>query len=192
MPPTQIKTAACIGAGVIGSAWAARLAWNGIDVTVADPHPEAEPRMAEVLANAERAQAKLTMAPVAKRGTINLVREVAAAVADADFIQESAPEREDLKIKLLAEMDKHCRPDVLIGSSTSGLLPSKLQVGDEPPRALPGRASVQPGLPDAAGGGGRRREDQRRTSSGPRSFTPPSACIPCMCARRSMPSSPTG
>ncbi len=124
---TQIRKAACIGAGVIGSAWAARLAWNGIDVTVYDPHPEAEPRLREVLANAERAQAKLTMAPVAKRGTVKLVREVKAAVADADFIQESAPEREELKVKLLAEVDQYCRPDVLIGSSTSGLLPSRLQ-----------------------------------------------------------------
>jgi carnitine 3-dehydrogenase len=133
MASSQIRKAACIGAGVIGSAWAARLAWNGIDVTVYDPHPEAEPRLREVLANAERAQAKLTMAPVAKRGTVSVVREVAEAVADAEFIQESAPEREDLKIKLLAEVDAHCRPDVIIGSSTSGLLPSKLQVAMKHP-----------------------------------------------------------
>ena len=122
-----VKQAACIGAGVIGAAWAARLAWNGIDVKVLDPHPEAEARMADVLANAERAQGKLTMAPVSKRGKITVVREVRAAVADADFIQESAPEREDLKIKLFAELDQHARPDVLICSSTSGLLPSNLQ-----------------------------------------------------------------
>ena len=123
----QIKSAACVGAGVIGAAWAARLAWNGIDVNVLDPHPEAEARMADVLANAYRAQTKLTMAPVSKRGKITVVREVKAAVADAEFIQESAPEREDLKIKLFAEIDKYARPDVLICSSTSGLLPSKLQ-----------------------------------------------------------------
>ena len=124
---TQIKQAACIGAGVIGAAWAARLAWNGIDVKVMDPHPEAEARMADVLANAERAQGKLTMAPVSKRGKITVVRDVKAAIKDAEFIQESAPEREDLKIKLLAEVDTYARPDVLICSSTSGLLPSKLQ-----------------------------------------------------------------
>ncbi len=46
---------------------------------------------------------------------------------DADFIQESAPEREDLKMKLLADVDAHCRSDIIIGSSTSGLLPTKLQ-----------------------------------------------------------------
>ena len=124
---TTVTKAACIGAGVIGSAWAARLAWNGIDVKILDPHPEAETRLAEVMANADRAQAKLTMAPRGRKGTVKVVRDLAEAVHDADFIQESAPEREDLKIKLLADVDAHCRPDILIGSSTSGLLPSKLQ-----------------------------------------------------------------
>ncbi len=124
---TTVKKAACIGAGVIGSAWAARLAWNGIDVKVLDPHPEAEKRLGEVMENADRAQAKLTMAPRAKKGSIKVVRDLAEAVHDADFIQESAPEREDLKMKLLADVDAHCRPDIIIGSSTSGLLPSKLQ-----------------------------------------------------------------
>jgi len=136
MPPTQIKTAACIGAGVIGAAWAARLAWNGIDVKVLDPHPEAEARMADVLANAERAQAKLTMAPVSKRGKITVVREVKAAVADAEFIQESAPEREDLKRTLLTAASQAAGPDVVFGSSTSGLLPTRLAEGMRHPQRL--------------------------------------------------------
>jgi carnitine 3-dehydrogenase len=124
---TTVTKAACIGAGVIGSAWAARLAWNGIDVKVLDPHPEAEKRLNEVIENADRAQAKLTMAPRGRKGTVKVVRDLAEAVHDADFIQESAPEREDLKIKLLADVDASCRPDIIIGSSTSGLLPTKLQ-----------------------------------------------------------------
>ena len=124
---TTVEKAACIGAGVIGSAWAARLAWNGIDVKVLDPHPDAEKHLGEVMENADRAQAKLTMAPRAKKGSITVVRDLAEAVHDADFIQESAPEREDLKMKLLADVDAHCRPDIIIGSSTSGLLPTKLQ-----------------------------------------------------------------
>ncbi len=130
---TEVKKAACIGAGVIGAAWAARLAFNGIDVKVADPHPEAERRLLEVLANAERALGKLTMAPRMPMGKVTVVKEIAAAVADADFIQESAPERLDLKQKILAEVDRHSRPDVIIGSSTSGLLPSEIQAGMQHP-----------------------------------------------------------
>lgn len=42
-------------------------------------------------------------------------------------MQESLPEREDLKIRVLADIDRATRPEVLIGSSTSGLLPTRLQ-----------------------------------------------------------------
>ena len=44
---------------------------------------------------------------------------------DADFIQESAPERLDLKCELHAKISAAAKPNALIGSSTSGLLPSE-------------------------------------------------------------------
>ncbi|MFO1047297.1 MAG: carnitine 3-dehydrogenase [Geminicoccaceae bacterium] len=123
----QVKKAALIGGGVIGAGWAARLVENGIDVVLCDPDPQAERKVGEVLANADRAYAKLTMAPRGRRGSIAYTTDVEAAVAEADFIQESAPEREDLKIPLFARIDRAARPDVIIASSTSGLLPSRLQ-----------------------------------------------------------------
>jgi carnitine 3-dehydrogenase len=52
---------------------------------------------------------------------------VEAAVAGADFVQESAPEREELKQSLHAQIDAAAKPEALIASSTSGLLPSRLQ-----------------------------------------------------------------
>jgi carnitine 3-dehydrogenase len=58
---------------------------------------------------------------------VRFCASIAEAVARADFIQESAPEREDLKRRILAEIDAHAPQDALIGSSTSGLLPTKLQ-----------------------------------------------------------------
>jgi carnitine 3-dehydrogenase len=116
-----------IGAGVIGAGWAARLVLNGIDVALFDPDPEAERKVGEVLANAERAYRKLTLAPLPRRGNIAFARSVEEAVADADFIQESAPERENLKVRLLAQIDRACRPEAVIATSTSGLLPSRLQ-----------------------------------------------------------------
>ena len=42
-------------------------------------------------------------------------------------MQESAPEHEDLKIEIFAEMDAHARPDVILSSSSSAFLPSHLQ-----------------------------------------------------------------
>ena len=54
----------------------------------------------------------------------------------ADFVQESLPEREDLKQRILAAIDRAARPDVVIASSTSGLLPTRLQSGMARPDRL--------------------------------------------------------
>ena len=124
---TQIKRAACIGAGVIGAGWAARLAFNGIDVKMFDPHPDAPRRLNEVMANADRAMAKLTIAPFPPKGSISFSETLDDAVIDAQLIIESAPEREDLKKSILAQVETSAEVDALIVSSTSGLLPSKLQ-----------------------------------------------------------------
>lgn len=132
----DIGKAAIIGGGVIGGGWAARLVHNGIDVAVYDPDPQAERKIAEVMANADRAYAKLTQARPARRGRLSFVDSAAAAVADAGFIQESAPERLALKQKLFAEIDAHARPDALVGSSTSGLLPTELQAEMTHPERL--------------------------------------------------------
>lgn len=133
---TAVRRAAIVGGGVIGGGWVARLVENGIDVSVYDPDPEADRKIGEVMALADRAYAKLTNAPRTRRGGYRHVDSIEAAVADADFIQESAPERIDLKRKLFQEIDRHAATDALIGSSTSGLLPTSLQEGMAHPERL--------------------------------------------------------
>ncbi|HEX9906475.1 MAG TPA: carnitine 3-dehydrogenase [Propylenella sp.] len=133
---TAVRNAAIVGGGVIGGGWAARLVQNGIDVAVYDPDPEAERKIGEVLAHADRAFARLTSAPPGPRGALRFAESIADAVADAGLIQESAPEKLELKRKLLAEIDRHAPENALIGSSTSGLLPSDLQAGMECPERL--------------------------------------------------------
>lgn len=121
------RKAACIGGGVIGAGWVARLLLAGVDVTVHDPSADAERVVREVLANAERAVAALVSAPLPRRGALRFAASVEEAVADAGFIQESVPERIELKRRVLAAIDAAAPADALIGSSTSGLLPSDLQ-----------------------------------------------------------------
>ncbi|MBV9754530.1 MAG: carnitine 3-dehydrogenase [Hyphomicrobiales bacterium] len=124
---SAIERCAVIGAGVIGAGWAARFVLNGIDVAVHDPHADAERRARATLDNARRARDRLTFAPLAKLGELRFVGSVAEAVGGADFIQENAPEREELKRELLREIDAHAPSRALVASSTSGLLPSRLQ-----------------------------------------------------------------
>lgn len=124
---SKINKAACIGGGVIGGAWAARFLLSGIDVNMFDPHPEAERIVGEVIANAERAYAMLTMAPLPPRGKLTFINSIEEAVKGADWIQESVPERIDLKRGVITQIDAAADPKALIGSSTSGILPTELQ-----------------------------------------------------------------
>ncbi|MCV6548655.1 MAG: carnitine 3-dehydrogenase [Cohaesibacter sp.] len=132
----QIRKVAAVGGGVIGGGWIARFILNGYDVAIYDPHPEAERIVGEVLANAERAYGKLFQAPPIQKGQLTFACTMEEAVSDADYIQESVPERLDLKQKIYTEIEAHARPDALIGSSTSGFKPSELQEGMSHPERL--------------------------------------------------------
>ncbi len=131
-----VKTAGLVGGGVIGAGWAARFLLNGIDVAIYDPDPEIGRKVETVLAGARRAWGKLIPGGMPAEGNFRLATSVEDAVADADFVQESLPEREDLKIEILARIDAATRPDVVIGSSTSGLLPTRLQSAMAHPERL--------------------------------------------------------
>jgi carnitine 3-dehydrogenase len=118
---------ALIGGGVIGGGWAARWLLNGVDVRIYDPDQNAAQRIDEILAGARRAYARLTLALLPPEGTLTYARSVEEAVADAGLVQESVPERIELKQRLLADASQAAPPDTLICSSTSGLRPSLLQ-----------------------------------------------------------------
>jgi carnitine 3-dehydrogenase len=116
-----------VGGGVIGAGWAARFLLNGCDVAIFDPDPEIARKLETVVANARRAQAKLFPGLSTSEGRLTIAASVEQAVAGADFVQESLPEREDLKQSVLAAVDRATRPEIVIASSTSGLLPTRLQ-----------------------------------------------------------------
>ncbi|WP_109467365.1 carnitine 3-dehydrogenase [Albibacillus kandeliae] len=130
------KTAAIIGGGVIGGGWAARFLLNGWNVRVFDPDPEAERKIGEVLANARRSLPGLSDAPLPEEGKLTFHAEIADAVAGASWIQESVPERLDLKHKTFAAIQLACDKGALIGSSTSGFKPSELQDGAAVPAQI--------------------------------------------------------
>ena len=132
----EVRKVAIIGGGVIGAAWAARFLLSGIDVAVFDLDPEAPRKTLEVIANARRAQTRLHGAALPAEGQLNFAASIADAVKGADFIQESLPEREDLKQRVLAEIDSAMPVHAVIGSSTSGLLPTKLQSAMKRPDRL--------------------------------------------------------
>lgn len=130
---THIRTFAALGSGVIGSGWVARALAHGLDVVAWDPAPGAEAVLRARIANAWPALEKQGLAPGASQARLRFVDTVEDCVREADFIQESAPERLELKLALHAQISAAARPDVIIGSSTSGLLPSEFYADAQHP-----------------------------------------------------------
>jgi carnitine 3-dehydrogenase len=120
------KIAAVIGGGVIGGAWAARFLLNGWDVRVYDPDPEAERKIGEVLDNARRSLPSLSDHMMPAEGGLSFHGTIAEAVAGAAYVQESVPERMDIKHLTFTAITEACSKDVVIGSSTSSFTPTEL------------------------------------------------------------------
>jgi carnitine 3-dehydrogenase len=133
----QVKTLGLLGTGVIGGGWAARALHFGIDVVAADLNPQMEEWIRGAVANADGALAQLTFAPLPRKGTLSFTTDLDAMARQADFIQENIPEQLELKQRVLAGVSRQAPADVVIASSTSGLLPSDLQRDmDAPERFL--------------------------------------------------------
>jgi len=123
----QVKKLGLLGTGVIGGGWAARALHFGIDVVAADVKPEMEEWIRGAVENAEGALARLTLAPLPPKGRLTFTTDLNAMAAQVDFIQENIPEQLELKQRILAQVSRHAPADVLIASSTSGLMPTDLQ-----------------------------------------------------------------
>jgi carnitine 3-dehydrogenase / betainyl-CoA thioesterase len=123
----RVNTLGLLGTGVIGGGWAARALHFGVDVVAADVKPEMEGWIRGAVANAEGALSRLTSAPLPRKGTLTFTTDLSAMARQVDFIQENIPEHLELKQRVLADISRHAAPDVVIASSTSGLMPSDLQ-----------------------------------------------------------------
>ncbi len=130
------EAAAIIGGGVIGGGWAARFALMGWQVRVFDPDPEAARKIGEVIVNARRSLPGLSDAALPEEGPITYCDTIAEAVEGARWIQESVPERLDLKHKVYRTLQEHCDPSAVLASSTSGFTPSQLQSGATRPAQI--------------------------------------------------------
>ncbi len=120
---------AVIGAGTIGASWAAYFLARGFDVAATDPSPKGEAFARRFVDTAWPTLQALGLAvdgADAKR--LSFHATPATACEGATFVQESGPEREDIKIDLFATLDAALPPEVVIATSSSGLLISRVSV----------------------------------------------------------------
>ena len=148
MKANEIKNIACIGSGVIGASWATNFAMKGYSVSIYDINEE-------ILANAKK-HVEGNLEFLVKRGVLtkeaaesalNIVSyttSIEEAVKNAQFIQESGPEKYEIKESILSEIEKYTKPDTIIASSTSGLLVTEIAKNAKHPERCVGGHPYNP------------------------------------------------
>jgi len=124
---TENRSVAIIGGGVIGGGWAARFALNGWKVKVYDPSDDAQRTLQATLANARLSLPRLTDASLPDEQAIAFCDSIELAVQDVSWIQESVPERLEVKHSVYRDIQAHAPEGAVLGSSTSGFKPTELQ-----------------------------------------------------------------
>ena len=133
MSAGTIERVAIIGVGIMGTGLAAEWAAGGRTVTL---YGREASRTAIGVERATVALRALERGGLLGEGgleaaldRITTATDLATAVDGADFVQESVPERLDLKRELFAELDRLCRPTTVLASNTSGLPISRIAEG---------------------------------------------------------------
>jgi carnitine 3-dehydrogenase len=122
-----VRRIAVVGTGVIGASWAVYYLSRGFDVVATDPAPNAELNLRKYVDNAWPALAKAGLPADASRDRLSFTASMGQGLAEADFVQENAPERPEFKVKLFAEMDRAAPPDSILASSSSGITMDVMQ-----------------------------------------------------------------
>ena len=94
---TEISRVAIVGTGLIGGSWAACFLAHGLDVVATDPAPGAEDKLRHYVEAAWPALTKIGLAPGASTSRLRFESDLKEALADAEMVQENAPERELLR-----------------------------------------------------------------------------------------------
>ncbi len=125
--PKSVTRVTTLGAGPIGGGWAAHFLARGYDVA-AYIHSEAETAaLMSVINTGWISLQALGLSPDASLDRLRITTDLADAVKDAQFIQESAPERLDIKQALYKRLGELAPRDCVIASSTSGLMMTQIQ-----------------------------------------------------------------
>ena len=128
-PLQEINRVFIIGAGTMGREIGLQCARHGVGVFLYDVSPLA---LEQVPGQLQQAAAQLEAAGRLAGGQTPAIlqrietRSDLAAAAEADLVIECVPENLALKMRVFAQVSEHCRPETILATNTSSLLPSQL------------------------------------------------------------------
>ena len=124
---SPIKKIAIIGTGVIGAGWTIRLLAKNKIVNVYDPNISQLNFLKNEIRRVSKSVLRFYKTNKLNINNLYFNNSIKDAVKDADLIQENAPENLNIKKKIVKEISKWAKPNAIIASSSSGLLPTKIQ-----------------------------------------------------------------
>ena len=125
--PTAVRRVASLGGGPIGAGWTAHFLARGYDVAAYLHDAGEEAQFRAFIDTAWISLDALGLAAGASRERLTVTTDLATAVRDAEFVQESAPENLGVKQALYEWLGTQVPADVVIASSTSGLTMTDIQ-----------------------------------------------------------------
>ena len=122
----MIKKVAVIGAGVIGTGWIIRCLAHNKKVIAFDKNIKLKKRLVSEIKRTWPYVKKLFNKKKLNLKNFKFATSIKEALKDVDFIQECVTENYKIKINLMSIIGKYSRPNAIISSSSSGLLPTKI------------------------------------------------------------------
>jgi carnitine 3-dehydrogenase len=124
---TPVTRVAIVGTGVIGASWATAFLAAGMDVVASDPAPGAEDALRRTVDTQWPVMAQVGLSSGASKERLRFTASPEDAVADVGFVQESGPERLDVKRELFRRLDQAAPPDIPFATSASTIMISEFQ-----------------------------------------------------------------
>jgi len=142
-----IEQVGVIGAGTMGNGIAHVFAASGHNVILCDIEQSIVDRaLGTISKNLDRAVSKNKITETQKSETLQRIKPATdrAALARCDFIVEAASEKFTLKSDLFRELDRICKPGVILSSNTSSISITKLGAATKRPESVIGMHFFNP------------------------------------------------
>ncbi len=144
---SEIQTIGIVGAGTMGHGIAQVAAQSGYDVILVDVVPEALARgVAQIGKGLGRLVEKGKLDAAARDLALARVKPAGelAALAAAELVVEAVVERQDVKEKVLAELDRTCSPETILATNTSSISITRLAAATRRPEKVIGMHFMNP------------------------------------------------
>ena len=142
-----VELVGLIGAGTMGNGIAHVFARSGYRVVLCDIEQKFLDRaLSTIGANLDREATKGKITPADKDAALQRIRTAVdrAQLSDCNFVIEAATEKFEIKTEIFRDLDRICRPEVVLASNTSSISITKLAAATKRPDKVIGMHFFNP------------------------------------------------